>query len=111
MLADARAILADLEQDLAGPGELGASAYQQDHSGTGDSPHVLSFYRRKCLELAAQVHRRDTEVVRLRRALNEAHGTARLSLSNSSLKASGKTKLEDPASALGDWMAQARGEE
>lgn len=111
MLADARAILADLEQDLAGPGELGASAYQQDHSGTGDSPHVLSFYRRKCLELAAQVHRRDTEVVRLRRALNETHGTARLSLSNSSLKASGKTKLEDPASALGDWMAQARGEE
>merc|ERR1740121_2096646 len=36
------------------------------------APKVLSFYRRKCLELASQVHRRDTEVVQLRQALNEA---------------------------------------
>lgn len=34
--------------------------------------HVLSFYRRKCLELATDLHKRDSEVLRLQRALQEA---------------------------------------
>lgn len=83
MLADARAILAELEQDLACSGPASS---KPDAAGpcaseelmrpllpeTADVPHVLSFYRRKCLELATQVQKRDTEVVNLRRALNEA---------------------------------------
>lgn len=38
----------------------------------GEAPHLLTFYRAKCLDLASQVQKRDTEVVNLRRALNEA---------------------------------------
>jgi len=83
MLADARAILAELEQDLAcsGPASskpdvVATSASEELMrpllAETADVPHVLSFYRRKCLELATQVQKRDTEVVNLRRALNEA---------------------------------------
>jgi len=83
MLADARAILAELEQDLAcsGPASskpdvVATSAFEELMrpllAETADVPHVLSFYRRKCLELATQVQKRDTEVVTLRRALNEA---------------------------------------
>lgn len=83
MLADARAILAELEQDLAGSGpanskpDVAASSASEELlrpllPDTADVPHVLSFYRRKCLELATQVQKRDTEVVNLRRALNEA---------------------------------------
>jgi len=83
MLADARAILAELEQDLAcsGPASSKPDAVVPSASEelmrpllpeTADVPHVLSFYRRKCLELATQVQKRDTEVVNLRRALNEA---------------------------------------
>merc|ERR1712039_470232 len=37
-----------------------------------EAPHLLTFYRAKCLDLASQVQKRDTEVVQLRRALNEA---------------------------------------
>ena len=44
--------------------------------GGEKSSQVLTFYRRKCLELASHLHRRDTELVRLRRALKEARGTA-----------------------------------
>jgi len=83
MLADARAILAELEQDLAGAGPVSSKPEGMASSApeelmrpllpeTADVPHVLSFYRRKCLELATQVQKRDTEVVNLRRALNEA---------------------------------------
>lgn len=48
------------------------SAGQAGDADTLSVPRALSFYRRKCLELAAQVHRRDTEVVQLRRALSDA---------------------------------------
>lgn len=48
------------------------SAISLPEDGGTEAPHVLSFYRKKCLELASQVHQRDAEVVELRRALNEA---------------------------------------
>jgi len=107
MLVDARAILDELEHDLAAPTAEGDPAVSPPHSapidspasngactmgtapiGAGDgralastdtkggAPHVLSFYRRKCLELASQVHRRENEVGRLRRALNEARNAS-----------------------------------
>jgi len=106
-LADARAILAELEHDLAIPNanmdasiSLPLGATEDDSAGDeaaaigvatsgissvrvrasteaeeafdGGAPHVLSFYRRKCIELASQVHSRDAEVKMLRRALSEA---------------------------------------
>jgi len=124
MLADARAILAELEQDLQEPSALSTSeltsplrekvsltsAVLLDDSERVEGGHpaasgsngtalhihrapsaeqeakeahdsgsqkVVSFYRRKCLELASQVHRRDTEMVRLRQALNEARTATR----------------------------------
>merc|ERR1712190_717170 len=105
MLADARAIIGDLEQDLGGSevnGSKPSSALIQqmpmkgvvnssgstvpvqttlevgldDGEELGDNPHVLSFYRRKCLELATEVQKRDTEVVQLRRALKEARNAS-----------------------------------
>lgn len=41
-----------------------------------DVPCHVTFYRRKCLELASQVHRRDSELVQLRRALVQAREAA-----------------------------------
>lgn len=83
MLADARAILAELEHDLVvpfkeQPSKVGVASRRAEKGESDDGePCVLSFYRRKCLQLASQVHRRDTEVVRLRRALKEARTTGR----------------------------------
>merc|ERR1712124_120086 len=98
MLADARAILAELEQDLAcstavsltaGTGGLGGTPDFDNIAGLARTtrgevasdaevaaPFALSFYRKKCLELVSQVQRRDTEVIELRRALSEARTNA-----------------------------------
>merc|ERR1712176_1674947 len=56
----------------ATPQEIPMDAVENVAADSADAPHVLSFYRRKCLELATEVQKRDTEVVQLRRALKEA---------------------------------------
>jgi len=77
--SDAQAILNDIEKEIASPGHSPGDHGSEPVPVPGQEledddvvgPHILSFYRRKCLELASQVHRRDAEVVRLRRALHE----------------------------------------
>ncbi|CAK0906579.1 unnamed protein product [Prorocentrum cordatum] len=83
-LTDARAILAELERDLAASDLADASAAAsldtspldgvniQAAGHTADGISQLSFYKRRCLELASEVQHRDTEVARLRAALGEA---------------------------------------
>lgn len=82
-LTDVRAILAELERDLAASDLVDAStAASLDTSldgvnipaagHTGDGLSQLSFYKRRCLELASEVQHRDAEVARLRVALGEA---------------------------------------
>lgn len=56
----------DLEDDKAMPSTVEPQ----------DAPGDVTFYRRKCLELASQVHRRDSELVQLRRALVQAREAA-----------------------------------
>mmetsp|Transcript_59562 Transcript_59562/g.150933 ORF Transcript_59562/g.150933 Transcript_59562/m.150933 type:complete len:1152 (+) Transcript_59562:153-3608(+) len=60
------------------------------------APKVLSFYRRKCLELASQVHRRDTEVVKLRQALNEARAAKAMATADGNSAGTGELTA-DPA--------------
>ncbi|CAE8603173.1 unnamed protein product [Polarella glacialis] len=80
--SDTKVMLAELEQDLA---DLGAGAgpparaeqihEQAESEAETDAEDGVAFYRRKCLQLASQVHKRDTELVQLR--LNFAkEGTA-----------------------------------
>ena len=40
------------------------------------APEDLQFYRRKCLELAQEVQKRDAELENLRHALQEASASA-----------------------------------
>jgi len=90
MLEDAQTILAELELDLH------SSNQEQDVQNAGPV-HVLAFYRKKCLELASKVHRRDSEVVLLRRALTDACGSARTAASPSPARSRAFAPVPDKA--------------
>lgn len=48
----------------------------EDDTDPDSDPSVFAYYRRRCMELSSQVHRRNVEVVRLRRALEKARSEA-----------------------------------
>lgn len=66
----------DKVNPLRRPGDEASSGRQsqqeaEEQEPPAEDPGGLSFYRRKCRQLASEVLRKDTEVIQLRRALNE----------------------------------------
>lgn len=87
LLADASAALDRLEEILgadrpAAPEAVAVEAVAKGSPGfnlereTHDSQEDLQFYRRRCLELAEEVQKREAELVQLRQALQEASQAA-----------------------------------